>query len=93
MKDYSMYKYYKGLNDYPNKKSAFFGFYEMGFENNFKGKPEDKEEEFKKYIRDLLYEQASDIYMFGEIGVDKDKSFNEYLDIYINPELHLGRYE
>jgi hypothetical protein len=93
MKDYSMYTYCKGDDNYPNKKAAFFGFYENAFEITYKGKPEDKVEAFKDYICDLLYEQASDIYMFGVPGVDKGKCFGEYLELYSNPDLHLEYYE
>jgi len=88
-----MYKYYRGSDNYPNKKAAFFGFYEEVFEYTYKGKPEDKEEAFKDYICDLLYEQASDIYMFGLPQVDKSKCFQKYLNEYFNPDLHLEYYE
>jgi hypothetical protein len=91
--DYSMYKYFKGSEEYPNKKAAFFGFYERCFEYTYKGKPEDKEERFKDYMCNLLYEQASEIYHFGLPQVDKSERFNEYLQIYFNPDLHLEYYE
>ena len=48
-KDYSIYKYYKGSEDYPNDKARFFGFYEQHFDVGYRGKPEDKEEAFKDY--------------------------------------------
>ena len=38
MKDFSMYKYYKGSSDYPNKKAEFWGTYEEIFDNSYKGK-------------------------------------------------------
>lgn len=93
MKDYSMYTYYKGDGNYPNKKAAFFGSYEMGFEYTYTGKPENKEEAFKDFICDLLYEQASEIFMFGLPQVDKSKCFQEYLETYSNPDLNLEYYE
>jgi hypothetical protein len=93
MKDFSMYRYYKGSDEYPNKKAAFFGFYERVFERTYKGQPEDKEEAFKAYMCDLLYEQASDIYHFGVPGVDKSKCFDEYLQFYFKPNLHLEYYD
>lgn len=42
-KDYSLYIYYKGSDEYPNDKARFFGYYEQVFENIFHGKPEDRE--------------------------------------------------
>lgn len=93
MKDYSMYTYYKGSDNYPNKKAAFFGFYERAFELTYKGKPEDKPETFKDYICDLLYEQASELYQFPlQIGTKAD-CFEEYLKEYSNPNLNLEKYE
>lgn len=92
MKDYSMYIYYKGSDEYPNRKAAFFGFYEHHFENIYKGKPEDKAEEFKDYICDLLYEQASELYHFPlQIG-SKSDCFSEYLKEYFDPDFHLENY-
>jgi hypothetical protein len=88
-----MYKYYKGSEEYPNRKAAFFGFYEKGFEITYKGKPEDKEEAFKDYMCKLLYEQIADAAMFGLPGVDKSKKYSEYLEIYFNPDLHTEYYE
>jgi hypothetical protein len=93
MKDYSIYKYYKGSDNYPNKKAAFFGSYERGFEFSYKGKPEDKEEAFKDFMCHLLYEQTADACMFGTPGVDKSKCFDETLDIYFKPDYHLEYYE
>jgi len=93
MKNYNMYIYYKGSDDYPNKKAAFFGSYEKAFEYSYKGMPEDKEESFKEFMCNLLYEQASDIYIFGLPDVDKSKCFKEYLKTYFDPEFHLEYYE
>ena len=93
MSDYSMYVYYKGDSNYKNKKAMLFGKYEEQFEKSYKGNPEDKEEKFKEFIQNLLYEQASDIYMFGTLGVDKMKCYNEYLDNYFNPEMNVDLYE
>jgi hypothetical protein len=90
--DYSMYRYYKGSDEYPNRKAAFFGFYESAFENTYKGKPEDKEEAFKDYMSDLLYEQASEIYHFGLPQVNKSEKYREYLEEYFTPDFHLEYY-
>lgn len=59
MKDYSIYKYYKGSTDFPNKKAKFWGTYEEIFDNSYKGKDEDWEA-FKDYISNLIYEHTSD---------------------------------
>ncbi|MDR0566136.1 MAG: hypothetical protein LBG47_03725 [Prevotellaceae bacterium] len=91
--DYSMYKYYKGSEEYPNKKAAFFGFYEKCFENTYKGTPEDKEEAFKDYMAHLLYEQASDMCMFGSPRVNESKKYGEYLSRYFDTDSHLEYYE
>ncbi len=93
VRDFSMYTYYKGSDDFPTAKARFFGHYEMIFDETYKGRPEDKEESFKSFISDLLYEQASDIYMFGMVGVDKGKCYSEYIQIYLNPELEKENYE
>ena len=37
-KDYSIYKYYKGSDEYPNDKARFFGFYEQHFDVGYIGK-------------------------------------------------------
>ena len=92
-KDYSLYTYYKGSEDYPNDKAAFFGFYEMAFENAYEGKPEDKEEAFKTHMASILYEQCSERCYFGMPSVDKDKCLQEYFADYFNPERNLRRYE
>ena len=91
--NYSMYTYYKGSDTYPNKKAKFFGFYEKMFDLSYKGSDADKEELFKDYILELLYEQASDIYHFGEEGVDIDKSLEEYISIYYEPEYQSENYD
>lgn len=88
-KDYSMYQYYKGSDTYPNKKAKFFGFYEKMFDLTYKGDDSAKADLFNEHILSLLYEQASDIYHFGEDGVDKDKCFQEYVRIYREPENNL----
>lgn len=93
VRDFSMYTYYKGSDDFPTAKARFFGHYEMVFDETYEGRPEDKEESFKSFISDLLYEQASDIYMFGMVGVDKGKCYSEYIQIYLNPELEKENYE
>jgi hypothetical protein len=93
MADYSMYQYYKGSENYPSKKAAFFGFYEKSFENTYKGKPEDKEEAFKDFICDLLYQQAAEAYMFGSPRVDKSKCFKEYLKEYFDLDFKKEYYE
>lgn len=91
--DYSMYIYFKGLEKYPNKKAEFFGFYEKSFENTYKGSAEDKAEKFRDYIGELLYEQCSDFCHFGELGVDKDKCYEEYYREYKEPDYKLEKYE
>lgn len=85
-KYYSMYIYYKGSEEYPNDKAAFFGFYENHFENTYKGPAEEKEEAFKSYMADLLYEKASEIYNFGLPQVDKTAKMEEFRKYYFNPE-------
>ena len=71
MKDYSMYKYYKGSSNYPNKKAEFWGTYEEIFDNNYSGKDEDKEEDFKDYISNLIYQLSSDSISMGS-GVTQE---------------------
>lgn len=93
MKDYSMYIYFKGTEEYPNKKAEFFGFYESIFEYNYTGTPENKEEAFKEHITGVLYQQASDLYQFGYPGVDISASLEEYYKIYFNPDFKLEFYE
>jgi len=97
MEDYSMYIYYKGSDDFPNGKAAFFGGYERAFERSFqmghKGSPEDKEETFKAYMAHLLYQQASDMCMFGYPGVDRSEKLKEYMENYFSPEANLEWYE
>lgn len=90
-KDYSMYIYYKGNEKYPNKKAAYFGFYENYFENTYKGTPEEKEEEFKNYMSDLLHEKASEIYHFGLPQVDKSAKMKEFTKYYFNPDYEINK--
>jgi len=85
-KDYSLYKYYKGSEKYPNQKAKFFGFYESMFERSYDGAPEDKEEAFKEYMSDLLYQKASDIYHFGYPGVDVSAKLEEFNKYYFDPD-------
>ena len=92
-KDYSIYKYYKGSEDYPNDKARFFGFYEQHFDVGYNGKPEDKEEAFKDYMCNVLYEQCADMCCFGMPGVDKWAKYNDYLDEYFNPERNIEKYK
>lgn len=87
--NFSMYRYFDGIGEYPNKKAAFFGFYEQTFENTYKGSPEEKAEIFNDYIMEVLYEQASNAYHFGEPSVDKDKCFEDYIRVYKEPEYKL----
>ena len=82
----SMYTYYKGSDTYPNKKAKFFGFYEKMFELTYKGSDADKDELFRDYLHELLYEQASELGHFGEQGVDIDKCFEDYYRVYSEPE-------
>lgn len=91
--DYSMYIYYKGSDTYPNNKAKFFGFYERSFELTYNGTYAKKAELFKDYILELLYEQASDVYHFGEAGVDKDKCFEDYYRVYSEPEYKSELYD
>lgn len=93
MKDYSMYTYFKGNEEYPNKKAEFFGFYESMFENTYQGTPENKTEAFKEYITDVLYQQASDLYQFGYPGVDVSAKLDEYHKIYFDPDFKVDLYE
>lgn len=92
-KDYSIYKYYKGSEDYPNDKARFFGFYEQHFDVGYNGKPEDKEEAFKDYMCNVLYEQCADMCCFGMPGVDKWAKYDDYLDEYFNPERNIEKYK
>jgi len=89
-KDYSLYTYYKGSSKFPNRKAAYFGSYEQQFDNGYEGPPEDKEEAFKEFMSDLLYQKASDYYMFGAPGVDRAASLREFTEFYFNPEMELG---
>jgi hypothetical protein len=93
MKDYSMYKYYKGSDEYPNRKAAFCGFYESCFEKTYKGKPEDKEESFKDYMSTLLYEKLSDACNFGYPGVNVSEKLEEGFREYFEPDYHLEHWE
>lgn len=88
-KDYSLYIYYKGSTNYPNKKAEFFGLYERAFELTYKGSAEDKEEAFKDYMAKTLYEKCSEAYCFGATGVDQVACFQDFLNIYFHPDLHL----
>ena len=92
-KDYSLYIYYKGSDEYPNDKAAFFGFYERSFELTYDGKPEDKKEVFATKMAHILYEQCFERCYFGMPGVDKEKCYRKYLDEYFTPELNLKRYQ
>ncbi|HML71164.1 MAG TPA: hypothetical protein PKA78_07335 [Macellibacteroides fermentans] len=91
-KDYSIYKYYKGSEDYPNDKARFFGFYEQHFDVGYNGKPEDKEEAFKDYMSNVLFEQCADMCCFGMPGVDKWAKYDDYLNEYFNPERNIEKY-
>lgn len=92
-KDYSLYIYYKGSEEYPNDKARFFGFYEQHFDVGYNGKPEDKEEAFKDYMCNVLYEQCADMCCFGMPGVDKWAKYGDYLDEYFNPEQNIEKYK
>lgn len=91
--DYSMYRYLDGTNKYPTKKAAFFGFYEQEFENTYKGNQKDKAEKFKDHILITLYEQASDAYHFGAVGVDIDGCLADYIRVYNEPGYKLELWE
>jgi len=41
----------------------------------------------------LLYQQASDMCMFGYPGVDRSKKLEEYMRVYFEPEVDVDRYE
>ena len=92
-KDYSIYKYYKGSDEYPNDKARFFGFYEQHFDVGYKGKPEDKEEAFKDYMSNVLFEQCADMCCFGMPGVDKWAKYDDYLNEYFNPERNIEKHK
>jgi len=95
MKDYSMYVYYKGSSDYPNKKAEFWGTYEEIFDNNYSGKDEDKEEDFKNYISNLIYELSSDSISMGS-GVTYEMIHEQYrknIKHYLNESDDIERYE
>ena len=92
--DYTMYLYYKGPGtNYATKKAAFFGFYEECFENTYKGPAENKEEVFKNYMSDWIYERASDANCFGASDVDKSEAYKEYLKRYLEPDYLVELYE
>ena len=91
-KDYSIYKYYKGSDEYPNDKARFFGFYEQHIDVGYIGKPEDKEQAFKDYMSNVLFEQCADMCCFGMPGVDKWAKYNDYLNEYFNPERNIEKY-
>ena len=91
--NYSMYTYYKGSDTYPNNKAKFFGFYEQMFDLSYKGSDAYKDELFRDYLHELLYEQASDICHFGEEGVDTDQCFEDYYRVYSEPEYKLEIYD
>ena len=86
MKDYSIYKYYKGSSDFPNKKAKFWGTYERLFDNGYKGNDEDKEEEFKDYMSNLIYQLSSDSITMGGgatyemIQEEYEKNIKHYFD-------------
>lgn len=92
-KDYSMYKYLEGTGKFPNKKAAFFGFYEQSFESTYKGTPGEKAEKFHDFILEVLYEQTADACHFGAEGVDKDKCYEDYIRVYYDPEYKSELYE
>jgi len=91
--NYSIYTYYKGSDTYPNNKAKFFGFYEKIFDLTYKGSDADKDELFRDYLHELLYEQASDLYHFGEQGVDIDECFEDYYRVYSEPEYQADLYD
>jgi hypothetical protein len=95
MKDYSMYTYYKGSDTFPNKKAEFWGTYEKIFDINYSGKDEDKEEAFKDYISNLIYEQTSDSMSMGS-GVTFEMIHEQYrkdIKHYFNVSDDIERYE
>ena len=95
MKDYSMYVYYKGSSNYPNKKAKFWRTYEEIFDNNYSGKDEDKEEDFKDYISNLIYQLSSDSISMGS-GVTYEMIQEQYrknIKHYLNESDDIERYE
>ena len=95
MKDYSIYIYYKGSTDFPNKKAKFWGTYERLFDNSYKGKDEDKEEEFKDYMSNLIYQLSSDSISMGS-GVTYEMIQEQYrknIKHYLNESDDIERYE
>ena len=95
MKDYSMYVYYKGSSNYPNKKAKFWGTYEEIFDNNYSGKDEDKEEDFKDYISNLIYQLSSDsISMGGGVTYEMiQEQYRKNIKHYLNESDDIERYE
>jgi len=63
------------------------------FENSYDGAPEDKEEAFKEYMSNLLYQQASDIGHFGYPGVDVLEGIADYHKVYFDPDYKVEMYE
>ena len=91
--DYSIYVYYKGSDLYPNIKSLFFGEIEMEFDINYEGKPEDKKEAFKVYMAEVVDKQVTDYCSFHAPRLDIDESTKKYWEEYLNPELHVDKFE
>lgn len=95
MKDYSLYVYYKGNDEYPNRKEAFWGKYEELFDKNYKGEDSDKEEAFKEYMANLLMENASDSISMGGASVTQQMIQDQYeknLRHYFNKSDGVDRY-
>ncbi|MDR2962456.1 MAG: hypothetical protein LBU90_02265 [Bacteroidales bacterium] len=100
MKDYSMYRYYKGEEENPfenkgqginpNQNKYMFWYYEQGFDAAYQGKPENKNIMFGKWLDEFLYEKASDFYMFGTPGrqtkEEKSKYLKKMYEFYENPD-------
>ncbi len=87
-KDYSLYIYYKGSDEYPNDKAAFFGMYEKVFEESYDGAPEDKAEEFAAFMHDLIVEMSSDMSDMAGPGIDSNRGYEFFLNVYRHPEFH-----
>lgn len=87
-KDYSLYTYYKGSDDYPNDKAAFFGLYEKVFEENYDGTPEDKPAEFAAFMNDLIIEMSTDMSDLAGPGIDSNRGYEFFLNVYQHPDFH-----
>lgn len=92
-KDYSLYVYYRGSDEYPSRKARYFGEYEGSFERSYRGGREGKAAALRQFMHHVIYERTADACMFGMPGVDEEACLARSLRQYYEPDFESELWE